>query len=151
MNIDIQSHEESDRDAFRHTSTEAKRRRVLIVDDEPDLIRTVGLRLMNAGYDVLGAPDGIVATALAINESPDVILMDIGLPAGDGHAVTKRLNNNIRTMGIPVIYLTARTGRQDVEMAIENRAFAYLVKPCDPAELLEMVSQAVERPKRAYD
>ena len=125
-----------------------KPKRVLIVDDEPDLVRTVGLRLMSAGYDVISAPDGMMATNLAINERPDVIVMDIGLPAGDGHAIANRLHNNTRTMGIPIIYLTARMGRQDVEQARENGAFAYLVKPYEAAELLSMVRIAIETPRR---
>lgn len=137
--------------AFASGSTEDTtpiRKRILIADDEPDLVRTIGLRLRSAGYEVLSAGDGLTATKVAIQERPDAIILDIGLPAGDGHTVASRLFDNHRTTSIPVIFLTARTGREDVVQAQENGAFGYLVKPYEPAELLSLVRYAVERGPR---
>ncbi|MEQ1760294.1 MAG: response regulator [Vicinamibacterales bacterium] len=125
-------------------STAPLPKRVLVVDDEPELLRTISLRLRKAGYDVLSACDGFTATQIAIQEHPDVILLDIGLPGGDGHSVAKRLFGNHRTMDIPIIFLTARTGRDDVVMAQRHGAFSYLVKPYEASELLEMVKLAAE-------
>lgn len=119
-------------------------KRVLVVDDEPDLVRTIGLRLKSAGYEVLTAADGMKATQVAIQHRPDAIVMDIGLPAGDGHTVAERLGDHPSTMCIPVIFLTARTSQEDVNIAKKNHAFAYLVKPYDPVELLQMVNAAIE-------
>ncbi len=123
-------------------NTTDRRKRVLIVDDEPDLVRTIGLRLQRAGYEVAMAPDAVSATQMAIAQRPDAIVLDIGLPGGDGHLVAKRLKSNVRTSGIPVIFLTARAGRSDVTKAQEVGAFGYLVKPYEPAELLDLVKLA---------
>lgn len=125
-----------------NSDTIDKRKRVLIVDDEPDLVRTIGLRLQRAGYEVLMAPDAVTATQLAIAQRPDAIVLDIGLPGGDGHVVASRLKGNVRTSGIPVIFVTARAGRVDVTKAQEVGAFGYLVKPYEPAELLDLVKLA---------
>ncbi len=119
-------------------------RRVLIVDDEPDIIKAVAMRLRWAGYDVLTAPDGATATQVAIKEQPDVIILDIGLPAGDGHTVAKRLNDNLKTMSIPVIYLTARDSPVDRDRASELGAFDYVTKPFEPERLLATVGRVLE-------
>ena len=118
------------------------RKRVLIVDDEPDLVRTIGLRLQKAGYDVLSAPDAVTATQTAVSQRPDAIVLDIGLPGGDGHLVAARLRVNLRTAGIPIIFVTARTSRGDVAKAQARGAFGYLVKPYEPAELLDLLKRA---------
>jgi two-component system chemotaxis response regulator CheY len=123
-----------------------KPKRVLVVDDEPELRQAVGLRLKAAGYEVLAASDGHMGTQLAITERPDAILLDIGLPAGDGHTVAGRLRENPKTMGIPVIYLTARTSPIDARKAEDSGAFGYLVKPYQVDVLLSMVKKAVTQP-----
>jgi DNA-binding response OmpR family regulator len=120
-----------------------KAKRVLVVDDEPEIRAALGLRLTAAGYDVLAAGDGHMGTQLAITEQPDAIVLDIGLPAGDGHTVAERLRAHPRTVGIPVIYLTARTSPVDARKARESGAFGYLIKPYPPQVLLSMLSKAV--------
>lgn len=125
-----------------NAGTTERRKRVLIVDDEPDLVRTIGLRLQRAGYDVLSATDGVMATQVAIAQQPDAIVLDIGLPGGDGHLVAKRLRSNGRTGIIPVIFVTARTSKDDLATAQQNGAFGYLVKPYEPAELLNLIKKA---------
>ena len=117
--------------------------RILIVDDEPDLVRALGLRLKAAGYEVLVATDGIRATQIAIREQPSLILLDIGMPGGDGHTVAQRLKNNLRTGSIPVIFLTARNSPEDARKAKDEGAVAYLTKPCKPEDLLAAVARAL--------
>ncbi|MGE3841965.1 MAG: response regulator transcription factor, partial [Vicinamibacterales bacterium] len=107
--------------------------------------------LRAAGYDVLSATDGLTATRAAIHERPDAIVLDIGLPAGDGHVIARRLLDHPRTSGIPIIFLTARTTRDDVVLAQQHGAFAYLVKPYEPAELLAMVQHATSGRHRFED
>jgi two-component system KDP operon response regulator KdpE len=124
-----------------------ERSKILIVDDEPDIIRALSLRLRNAGYDVVQASDGATATLLAVRESPDLILLDIGMPAGNGHTVLARLRKNIRTMTVPVIYLTARASEEDRKTALDAGAAGYLVKPYDSNELLAAVREALTRPE----
>lgn len=120
------------------------RKRVLVVDDEPDLLRTVGIRLQAAGYDVLKASDAVMAVQVAVTERPDAVVLDIGLPAGGGHAVARNIRQHSRIANTPIIYLTARTGSEDVKQARQQGAHAYLVKPYEPAELLSMIHSAIE-------
>jgi len=117
--------------------------RVLVVDDEPDIAFLVKKRLENAGYEVIIATDGISATQMSMQRSPDVIVLDIGMPCGDGHTVASRIRNNPNTALTPIIYLTARTSDKDRSRAAEAGAFAYLTKPFIAEELVDLVNQAV--------
>jgi CheY-like chemotaxis protein len=117
--------------------------RILIVDDEPELVRTLTLRLRSAGYEVLCARDGMAATQLAVREQPDLIILDIGMPAGDGHTVAARLKENVRTLGIPIVFLTARASKIDAQKAQAVGAAGYLIKPYHPEELLDVISRAL--------
>jgi len=128
-----------------------KLKRILVVDDEPEIRQALGLRLTAAGYDVLAAGDGHMGTQLAITEQPDAIVLDIGLPAGDGHTVAERLRAHPRTVGIPVIYLTARTSPVDARKARESGAFGYLIKPYPPQVLLSMILKAVNEPAAGFE
>lgn len=118
--------------------------RVLIVDDEPEIIKALAMRLRWAGYEVISASDGLSATQTAIREQPDAIVLDIGLPAGDGHLVAHRLNENLKTMSIPVIYLTARDSAEDRKRASDLGAFDYITKPFRPERLLETLAKVLE-------
>ncbi len=120
-----------------------RRARVLVIDDEPDILQSLKKRLTFAGYEFMSAADGIEATKLALNNKPDVIVLDIGLPGGDGHQVAQRVRNNTHTMFTPIIYLTARTAEADRETAQESGAFAYFTKPFKSEELLEAIHRAV--------
>lgn len=124
---------------------------VLVVDDEPDVLAALRKRLEFMGFHVLCAGDGPSATSVAFRESPDVIILDVGLPLLDGHGVAERLRYNRRTRYIPVIYLTARTGIQDRATAEENCAFAYITKPFIAAEILTAVNRALDLPGPSYE
>lgn len=117
--------------------------RVLVVDDDADLLKALNLRLRAAGYEVITAQDGMTATQLAVKLQPDVIILDIGMPGGDGHVVGERLRSNLTTSAIPVIYLTARDSEKDRLKAQEMGALGYLVKPCKPQEIISMVARSV--------
>ena len=114
-------------------------RRILIVDDEPELVRAVTLRLNSAGYETLSASDGLAATEMALRYQPDLVLLDIGLPYQDGYQVATTLRMAFRTAHIPIVFLTARTW--DLDKARQIRPDGYVVKPYQPAELLEMVGR----------
>jgi two-component system OmpR family response regulator len=114
-------------------------RRILIVDDEPELVRAVTLRLNSAGYETLSASDGLAATEMALRYQPDLVLLDIGLPHQDGYQVATTLRMASRTAHIPIVFLTARTW--DLDKARQIRPDGYVVKPYQPAELLEMVGR----------
>ena len=117
--------------------------KIMIVDDEVDLVRALTLRFKSAGYEVVTATDGVTATQVAVREQPDAIVLDIGLPGGDGHTVAERLRSNMKTMSIPVVYLTARSSEKDKQRAAALGAAAYLTKPFKAEELLEVVTRLV--------
>ena len=121
------------------------RARILLVDDDPDLLEALRLRMSAAGYEVHTAGDGVQATRLARRERPDLVVLDIGMPGGDGHTVANRLKNDPATMFTPIIFLSARTHENDFERARQNRVDKYLVKPFQVDELVMAVDELVER------
>jgi two-component system KDP operon response regulator KdpE len=121
-----------------------RRRKILVVDDEPDIVRAVALRLRTAGYDVVAATDGAGALMTALTEQPDLVLLDIGLPHGDGHFVASRLRSNARTAHIPILFLSARNAPDDLSSARSSGAIGFITKPYDPEELLRRVVLAFD-------
>jgi two-component system OmpR family response regulator len=121
------------------------RGRILVVDDEPEIVHSLSLRLRSEGYQVSTAMDGHGATKTAIAEQPDLIILDIGMPAGNGHVVVERLRNIPETADIPVIYLTARTSENDYHRAREGGVTKYITKPFDTEVLLAAVESQFER------
>ena len=122
--------------------------KILGVDDEPDIVRSLSIRLGSVGYEVSTATDGLCATRMAIEEQPDLILLDIGMPAGNGHEVVERLGNIIETSHIPVIFLTACTGAEDYRKAREGGVSKFITKPFDADVLLAAVEDQIERSRQ---
>jgi DNA-binding response OmpR family regulator len=118
-------------------------RKIMVVDDEPDVVKALAIRLNSWGFDVIWASDGVSATIMAVNEMPDAILLDIGIPDGDGHTVAERLRTSERTRTTPVIYLTARTASEDIRTAKMSGAFDYITKPFFAADLLTALNRAL--------
>ena len=102
---------------------------VLIVEDDADLHLSLALRLQSRGYKVMSAMNGAEAVTVATTETPDVILLDIGLPDRSGHKVARELAEHTGTRQIPIIYLTARHELNHRVEAAEMGAAGYLVKP----------------------
>jgi two-component system alkaline phosphatase synthesis response regulator PhoP len=129
------------------------RKKILVVDDEIDIVRAMTIRLRNAGYEVISAQDGVAATKMALRECPDLILMDIGMPCGDGHIVAERLFENMATATTPIVFLTARTSETDRGKAAKVGAAAYITKPFNSEDLLKIVSQTLAGEKKlsVYD
>ena len=122
--------------------------RILVVDDEPDIVRSLSIRLGALGYDVSTAFDGLSATRKAIEEQPELILLDIGMPAGNGHVVVERLRNITETSHIPVIYLTACTADEDYRKAREGGVCKYITKPFDSEILMSAVEDQITRARQ---
>jgi DNA-binding response OmpR family regulator len=120
------------------------KKRILVVDDEPNFVRLVQLRLEAAGYEVLVAFDGMQGVSTAHKEKPDLIILDIMMPAMHGHRVCEALKKSTRTWTIPIIYLTAKGGKEDEELAYKLGAEHFLTKPYDPQVLLETIKKALE-------
>lgn len=113
--------------------------KILIVDDDPDLRQALRLRLRANEFDTVQACDGYSAIAAAYKERPDLIILDLGLPAGDGFIVLDRLQKDDKLSTIPVIVLTARDPMGNERRALESGAVAFFQKPADNLELLQLI------------
>jgi two-component system, OmpR family, KDP operon response regulator KdpE len=120
----------------------AKRTRVLIVEDEPALLRALRIDLRARGYEVLTAADGRDALDQAAARPPDVVLLDLGLPDRDGTEVVRELR---RWSAVPVIVLSGRAGVQDKIGALDAGADDYVTKPFAMEELLARLRAALRR------
>jgi DNA-binding response OmpR family regulator len=121
-----------------------ERKRILIIDDEPDFVRVVQLRLEAAGYEVVTALDGMQGVSAAHKEKPDLIILDIMMPAMHGHRVCEALKKSTKTWTIPIIYLTAKGSKEDEELAYKLGAEHFFTKPYDPQVLLEAIKKALD-------
>jgi DNA-binding response OmpR family regulator len=113
--------------------------KILIVDDDPDLRQALRLRLRANHYDTVNAGDGYSAIAQAYKEHPSLIILDLGLPAGDGFVVLERLQKDDKLSAIPVVVLTARDPQSNEQRAMQAGAAAFFQKPADNAELLNVI------------
>jgi diguanylate cyclase (GGDEF)-like protein len=116
---------------------------VLVADDSLVIRAVVRGRLEDEGYDVIEAEDGVAAIEQCQRRPPDVILLDIEMPGLDGHQVLARLKADQHLTDIPVVFLTIRTGMDDVLSGLRGGAHDYLKKPFDSAELVARVAAAV--------
>jgi len=113
--------------------------KILVVDDDPDLLKALRLRLKANNCDVITVSDGYSVMGAAQKERPDVIVLDLGLPAGDGFVVLERLQQSDTLSGIPVIVLTARDPQGNEARALRAGAAAFFQKPVDNEELLNSI------------
>jgi DNA-binding response OmpR family regulator len=119
--------------------------KILIVDDDPDLRRALKIRLRANHYDTVHASDGYSAIAMAQKEQPNLIILDLGLPAGDGFVVLERLQENDVLSSIPVIVLTARDPQSNERRTMQAGATAFFQKPADNSELLDVIRATLPR------
>jgi len=119
--------------------------KILIVDDDIDSLRLIGLMLQRHGYEVVAANTGGQALSKAENEHPDLIILDVMMPDMNGLEVCRRLRGNPTTQPIPIIMFTAKTLIDDKVKGFEAGADDYLTKPTHPAELASRVRAIMER------
>jgi len=117
------------------------KKKILIVDDDKDLMRGISIRLKANGYDTVFATDGIMAITVAKNEMPDLIILDIGLPAGDGFIVMERLARLTPVAFIPIIVLSARDPAEWKIKSLDAGARAFFQKPADNKEILSVIQK----------
>jgi len=122
----------------------AEKKKILIVDDERDIVKALMIRLKANGYEVVAAFDGAQGVFMAHKEKPDLVILDIRMPAGDGFSVAERLKRSTNTFTIPIIFLTGSPERNAEEKASRVGARFYIKKPYDPEELLDAVRRALE-------
>lgn len=121
--------------------------KVLVADDEENLITLVRDSLEMENYEVVVARDGVEALDVAFKELPDIILLDVGMPKKDGIEVCQRLKADPSTRKIPIIFLSALVRGEDIRRGLEVGAVRYLPKPCTPRRLLRVVKEELEKIK----
>lgn len=119
--------------------------KILVVDDDVDTLRLVGLMLQRQGYQIVAANNGTQALSLAQNENPDLILLDIMMPDMDGYEVTRRLRSSAATASTPIIMFTAKSQVDDKVAGFEAGVDDYLTKPTQPRELFAHVKAVLAR------
>lgn len=122
-------------------------KRILLVDDETQLVEMVKIRLEASDYEVLCAYDGQEALDKARKEKPDLIILDLMLPKIDGYKVCRMLKFDEKYKNIPIILFSARAQETDVKLGKEVGAEAYITKPFDPPSLLEKIKELLQEPQ----
>ena len=121
-------------------------KKILVVEDDNLQLTALARRLKSAGFEVVAARDGLTAISTARKEQPDLILLDLGLPAGDGFVVLERLGMLINTGTIPIIVVSSRTPLGNRDAALKAGAIAYIHKPVDMSVLLKAINEALGLP-----
>ncbi|HEX9530845.1 MAG TPA: response regulator [Acidimicrobiales bacterium] len=117
---------------------------VLVVDDEPLVVRLVELNLEMDGYRVVAAYDGPSGLRAAGEEHPDVIVLDMMMPGMDGLEVARHLKSDPGTATIPIIFLSARSSPADVAAGLAAGAAVYMAKPFDAEELSAKIAELLK-------
>ncbi len=124
--------------------------KILIADDEPDVVKILGMRLKANGYQIIAAHDGAAAIELAHYEKPDLIILDIKMPGTDGYSVFEELKASADTMSIPIVFFSALLPEQVQEKVTQLGAEGFVSKSADPDEILtkitEILGQLESRP-----
>ena len=120
------------------------KKRLLLVDDEVELVEMIKFRLEASGYEVLTANDGQQALEIARREKPDLVILDVMLPKMDGYKVCGLIKKDSRYAHIPVMMFTAKAMDADLKLGQEVSADAYLTKPFEPKVLLEKIKELVK-------
>lgn len=120
-------------------------KRILIVDDEEDILNVLKFRLEANNYEVLTASDGQEGLNKARTERPDLLILDLMLPKLDGYKVCRMLKFDESYKAIPIIMFTAKAQQKDEELGKEMGADAYIAKPFEPEILLEKIRQLLKK------
>lgn len=125
--------------------------KILVADDDPDILRFVEVNLSIEGFDLFTATDGEIALQRAVEEMPDLLLLDVMMPKVDGFEVCRRLRDDPRTSNISIIMLTAKSLSADKVMGLAAGADDYILKPFDPIELVARVKATLRRAREMRD
>jgi DNA-binding response OmpR family regulator len=130
-------------------------KKILVVDDDPDVRLGLQLRLNANHYDVICAADGVASIAEARKHMPDLMILDLGLPAGDGFSVLEKLKANEKLSSIPVVVLSGRDRVGNRDRALKAGAKTFLQKPMANEKLMSVIRLVLEAenhtPQVVYD
>ena len=132
---------------FSGLKKKAEKIKILIVDDEPDIVQTLQDRLEMNGYHIITACNGKEGFEKTLQEKPDIILLDVIMPVMDGFEMLEALRKHPEVGDCPVIMVTARSQTQDITQAKGGGVEDYIVKPFNLSELLEKIENIVEHRK----
>ena len=120
------------------------KKKILVVDDHPQLVDLIKIRLEASGFEVITAADGQEGLVKARNEEPDLIVLDVMLPKMNGYKVCRLLKFDRKFREIPVVMLSSRAKQSDAEVGLKMGANEYLFKPYNPKQLIEIIRKYVE-------
>lgn len=120
-------------------------KKVLIIEDDPTSLRLIEYALKQRGYQVLTTLNGLEGIITAQKEEPDIILLDIMLPGIDGFEVCRRLHSGSQTADIPILIISAKTQKEDINAGFKAGADDYLLKPASPAEIISRVESLLSK------
>lgn len=122
-----------------------EKKKILVVDDEKEIAGILKMRLEASGYGVIVAYDGNAGYAMAKNDSPDLLILDLTLPGMDGYQVCRLLKFDPKYSRTPIIMLTSRSQKEDREWGEKVGADAYFTKPYEAKELLDKIKELLGR------
>lgn len=117
--------------------------RILAVDDEPHILKLVSFALSAKGFSIIEAADGLSAIEVAQTEQPDLILLDVMMPALDGYEACRRLKADPATSHIPVVMLSAKSQQAEQAIGLDCGAIDYICKPFTPKDLVAQVQRVL--------
>jgi DNA-binding response OmpR family regulator len=120
--------------------------KILVVDDEQDVVRLLEFRLEKEGFEVITCGDGQTALTMTEADKPDLVVLDIMMPLMDGMEVLRQIRSRRATSRIPVVMLTAKTASVTVDEARQLWVSDYIMKPFDPEKLVAKVKKALRIP-----
>ena len=120
-------------------------KKILIIEDNPAVAALLVSELQHAGYEILVAPDAMMGTQGCLRWRPDLVILDLMIPAGGGHAVLKNMKQSVYTSTLPVLVLTGSTDPAVRRLILEFGVTYFLQKPHNAQELLAMIKKAIGR------
>ncbi len=118
-------------------------KKILVVEDDPDIARALSIRLKSAGYEVIMAFDAVMGTTAAVQRRPDLAILDISMPGGNGIMLAQRLQTNAETIGTPVIFITASKKPELRLEAEEIGAVGFFEKPYEADEVIGLINRTL--------
>jgi len=134
---------------FLGRKKKADKPRILIIEDEPDLVQTLKDRLERNEYDIITAENGKAGLEMALREKPDVVLLDVNMPIMDGFAMLEALRKHPEGMNCAVIMITVHSQKQDITRAEACGINDYIVKPFNMEDLIEKIETVLKRRKES--